>query len=93
MYELKIKKSAEKDLDALDDKTYIRIDENIQRLRNNPFPKGVAKLRGWGNRYRLRDGKYRMRYWIDQKDKIIMALRYTSHSRQMANLNAGSYTS
>ena len=93
MYEIRIKKSAEKDLDALDDKTYIRIDGQIQRLRNNPFPKGVAKLRGGGNRYRLRDGKYRMRYWIDQKDKIIMVLRYTSHSRQMANLNAGSYTS
>lgn len=39
MYEIRIKKSAKKDLDALDDKTYIRIDGNIQRLRNNPFPK------------------------------------------------------
>ena len=46
MYEIRIKKSAEKDLDALDDKTYIRIDRDIQRLRNNPFPKGVKKLRG-----------------------------------------------
>ncbi|RLG23369.1 type II toxin-antitoxin system RelE/ParE family toxin, partial [Methanosarcinales archaeon] len=49
MYEIRIKKSAEKDLDALDDMTYIRIDRNIQMLRNNPFPKGVAKLRGGGN--------------------------------------------
>jgi len=32
MYEIRIKKSAKKDLDALDDKTYIRIDRNIQRL-------------------------------------------------------------
>ena len=75
MYELKIKKSAEKDLDALDDKTYIRIDENIQRLRNNPFPKGVAKLRGGGNRYRIREGKYRMLYEINQKNKIITIYR------------------
>lgn len=75
MYEIRIKKSAEKDLDALDDKTYIRIDGNIQRLRNNPFPKGVAKLRGGGNRYRIRDGKYRMLYEIDQKNKIIIICR------------------
>jgi len=75
MYEIRIKKSAKKDLDALDDKTYIRIDGNIQRLINDPFPKGVAKLRGGGNRYRIREGKYRMLYEIDQKDKIITIYR------------------
>ena len=75
MYEIRIKKSAKKDLDALDGKTYSRIDGNIQRLRNNPFPKGVAKLRGGGNRYRIREGKYRMLYEIDQKDKIITIYR------------------
>ena len=52
-----------------DDTTYIRIDRNIQGLRNNPFPKGVAKLRGGGNRYRIREGKYRMLYEIDEKNK------------------------
>jgi hypothetical protein len=31
-----------------EDKTYIKIDGKIQRLRNNPSPKGVAKLGGWG---------------------------------------------
>ena len=75
MYEILIKKSAKKDLDALDDKTYIRIDRNIQRLINTPFPKGVAKLRGGGNRYRIRDGKYRMLYEIDQENKIIIIYR------------------
>ena len=75
MYEIRIKKSAEKDLDALDDKTYIRIDRDIQRMRNNPFPKGVAKLSGGGNRYRIRVGKYRMLYEIDQKNKIITIYR------------------
>ena len=75
MYEIRIKKSAKKDLDALDDKTYIRIDRNIQSLINDPFPKGVAKLRGGGNRYRIRDGKCRMLYEIDQKTKIITIYR------------------
>jgi len=39
VYEIMTKKSAKKDLDALGDKTYIKIDGKIQRLRNNPFPK------------------------------------------------------
>ena len=75
MYEIRIKKSAQKDLDALDDKTYTKIDRNIQSLINTPFPKGVAKLRGGGNRYRIRDGNYRMLYEIDQKNKIIIIYR------------------
>ena len=49
MLKNKIKKSANKDLDALDDKTYLRIDRNIQRLRNDPFPRGVKKLAGEEN--------------------------------------------
>jgi len=61
MYEIRIKN--------------IRIDRNIQILRNDPFPKGVAKLRGGGNRYRVREGKYRMLYEIDQKNKIIIIYR------------------
>ncbi len=75
MYEIRIKKSAKKDLDALDDKTYIRIDRNIQSLINDPFPKGVAKLRGGWNQYRIREGKYRLLYEVDQKNKIITIYR------------------
>ena len=56
------------------DKTCIRIDRDIQRLRNNPFPKNVEKLRG-GNRHRIREGKYRMFYEINQKNKIIIIYR------------------
>ena len=75
MYEIKIKKSAKKDLDALDDKTYIRIDRNIQRLRNDPFPRGMKKLRGEENRYRIREGKYRILYEVDQKNNTIVIYR------------------
>jgi len=33
MYKIEIKKTAQKDLDALDDKTYSRIDRSIQDLK------------------------------------------------------------
>jgi len=62
MYEIKIKKSAKKDLDDLDDKIYVRIDRAIQGLKNDPFPRGVKKLTGEENRYRIRVGKYRILY-------------------------------
>jgi mRNA interferase RelE/StbE len=75
MYEIKIKKSAKKDLDTLDEKTYIRIDRNIQRLKNDPFPRGVRKLRGEENGYRIREGKYRILYEVDQENNTIVIYR------------------
>ncbi|MHC1624192.1 MAG: type II toxin-antitoxin system RelE family toxin [Candidatus Methanospirareceae archaeon] len=75
MYVINIKKSAKKDLDALDDKTYIRIDREIQRLRDDPFPRDVKKLRGGGNRYRIREGKYRILYEVNKKNKTIVIYR------------------
>ena len=75
MYEIKIKKSAKKDLDDLDDKMYVRIDRAIQGLRNDPFPGGIKKLRGEENRYRIREGKYRILYEVDQKNKTIVIYR------------------
>ncbi len=70
-YTIKITKSAKKDLDALDDRMYIRLDRNIQGLRNDPFPWGVKKLRGAENRHRIREGKYRILYEVDQTNKTI----------------------
>jgi len=75
MYVINIKKSAKKDLDALDDKTYIRIDREIQRLRDDPFPRDVKKLGGGGNRYRIREGKYRILYEVNKKNKTIVIYR------------------
>ena len=75
MYEIKIKKSAKKDLDDLDDKMYVRIDRAIQGLRNDPFPGGIKKLRGEENRYRIREGKYRILCEVDQKNKTIVIYR------------------
>ena len=75
MYAIKIKKSAKKDLDDLDDKMYVRIDRAIQGLRNDPFPRGIKKLRGEENRYRIREGKYRILYEVDQKNKTIVIYR------------------
>jgi mRNA interferase RelE/StbE len=75
VYEIKLKKSAQKDLDALDNIIYIRIDNAIQGLKNDPFPRGVKKLRGGESRYRVRIGKYRMLYEVDHKHNLVIIYR------------------
>ena len=54
---------------------YVRIDRAIQGLRNDPFPRGIKKQRGEENRYRIREGKYRILYEVDQKNKTIVIYR------------------
>ncbi len=53
-----------------DDKTYINSEAEKQ-----PLSKGCCEIERWGNRYIIRDGKYRMLDEIDQKDKIITIYR------------------
>lgn len=81
MYKIRIKRSAQKDLDDFDDKTYIRIDAKILNLKDNPFPREAKKLKGGRNRYRIRQGDYRILYDINKKDKIILIYRIKRRSR------------
>jgi hypothetical protein len=46
-YFLEIKQSAPKELDALDDTLFTRIDRKILALADNPRPAGCKKLKGY----------------------------------------------
>lgn len=50
-----------------------KVEARIEALRQNPFPKGVKKLRGRPG-YRIRVGVYRVLYSLDQEQKIITIL-------------------
>ncbi|MBI2731009.1 MAG: type II toxin-antitoxin system RelE/ParE family toxin [Sphingobacteriales bacterium] len=63
-YQLKIKRSAEKELASLPAKEIIAIREQILKLTSNPFPPGYKKLKGFKNLYRIRSGDYRIIYTI-----------------------------
>ncbi len=67
MYKLIISKQAQKEIDALP--TYIRgnVDEHILALADDPRPQGCKKLEGFSNAYRLRVGKYRIVYTIEDR--------------------------
>jgi len=74
-YQLKIKKSAEKELAALPSNAILLLKEHIEKLSDNPFPPGYKKLKGFKNFYRLRAGTYRIIYSIKHTEVIIEILK------------------
>jgi len=55
-YALRIKQSAQKELDALDDSLFARIDTKILALADDPRPAGCKKLSGFRDQWRIRIG-------------------------------------
>ncbi len=62
-YDLRIKPSAVKELEALQIKDRRRIVDKIQGLASEPRPPGCEKLSGQ-DRYRVRQGHFRILYEI-----------------------------
>jgi mRNA interferase RelE/StbE len=73
-YTLEIKPSAGKELDALDDALFARIDRKIMVLAENPRPPGCKKLRGYKDHWRVRVGDWRVLYVIDDAAKRVSVL-------------------
>ena len=67
-YNLRITKSAAKELENVPKQDRLRIIEKIHLLGENPRPHGSEKLSG-DEKYRIRQGDYRILYTID--DQII----------------------
>ena len=55
-YSLEIKHSPQKELDALDDALFNRIDRKILALAGDPRPVGCKKLKGYTNQWGIRVG-------------------------------------
>lgn len=73
-YELLIKRSAAKELEALPTSFRRRIAAKIHFLATDPRPPGVEKLSG-AERYRLRQGDYRVLYEIDDGNRTVTIVR------------------
>ena len=74
-YQLKIKKSAEKELATLPYNTILSIKDDIEKLSDNPFPVGYKKLKGFKNFYRLRVGSYRIIYSVEHNKLVIEIIK------------------
>ncbi len=79
-YTLEIKPSAGKELDALSDALFARIDRKIMGLAENPRPPGCKKLKGYREQWRIRVGDYRVLYRIDDARQLVEVTRIRHRS-------------
>ena len=70
-YQIVIKRSAEKELNALPAALRDRIAARLLALEENPRPTGIKKLQGEES-YRLRIGDYRVLLAIDDRQQQVI---------------------
>ena len=74
-YELFIKPSAAKELEALGRKSdRTRIVDKIYTLKDDPRPQGCEKLTGQ-DRYRVRQGQFRILYVVDDNERVVTVVK------------------
>ncbi len=80
-YKITLKKSAARELENIPKKDLQRIIKRIQSLAENPRPHGAQKLSGQ-ERFRIRQGDYRIVYSIEDKNSIIDIVKI-GHRREI----------
>ncbi|MGD9928565.1 MAG: type II toxin-antitoxin system RelE/ParE family toxin [Mangrovibacterium sp.] len=80
-YTIFIERHAQKQLMKLDRKVIPALKKAIAELAENPRPPGYIKLKG-EDAYRIRAGKYRIIYEIDD-DKIIVIVVAVGHRKDI----------
>jgi len=75
-YRLQIKESAAKELESVGTKKdRNRIASRIQALAEDPRPPGSEKLAGEENKYRIRQGNYRVVYSVNDRRKTVLIVK------------------
>jgi mRNA interferase RelE/StbE len=75
-YRLVIKRSAAKEIESIrQKKTRQRVVERIQGLAKKPRPHGCEKLSGKHQRYRIRQGPFRILYEIKDDELIVYVVK------------------
>jgi len=82
-YNLRIKRSAAKELEGVAQKgDRQRLVARIQALSTEPRPPGCEKLSGYADRYRVRQGDYRVVYAVDDGEQIVLIVKI-GHRREV----------
>jgi mRNA interferase RelE/StbE len=79
-YELQFKKSVAKDLRKVPNSDVKKILQRVQSLALNPRGEGCVKLSGQ-ERYRIRQGVYRIVYEIKDDEIIVVVVKVAHRSR------------
>jgi len=73
-YEIRLRRPAQKELDAFSGRDYKMLARAISGLEQNPRPPGVKKLAASGL-WRVRLRRYRIVYAIDDENKLVTVVR------------------
>jgi mRNA interferase RelE/StbE len=79
-YSITVASSAKKELEALEENVFDRVDPRIRALGQDPRPAGCKKLKGKTNIWRIRVGDYRIVYSIDNVLRAVTVLRVAHRS-------------
>jgi mRNA interferase RelE/StbE len=75
-YSVLIKTSAAKELEAVEPRGLrLRVISRIQALAEAPRPRGSQKLAGDDERYRIRQGAYRIVYSVDDEARVVQVVK------------------
>ena len=74
-YKLLIKPSAAKEIESAPKKDPLSIIKRIQELSSDPRPTGCEKLSGHDDKYRVRQGTYRIVYTIYDVGLVICIVK------------------
>ncbi len=74
-YEIEISRTAEKQLKKLPEKQQLRVVRAVLALAEEPHPRGSRKLTGYDDVYRLRVGRYRILYSVEENRLVVIILK------------------
>jgi addiction module toxin, RelE/StbE family len=80
VHEVRIGRSAIKDLEALPDQIINRVAAKIDALAQSPRPAGCKQLRGADDLWRIRVGDYRLIYAIND-ESLTVEIRVIRHRK------------
>ena len=82
-YRVAIKRSAAKEIESIAQKKARRqVVDRIGNLSANPRPPGCEKLSGHYARYRIRQGRYRLLYEVQDKELVVFVVK-VAHRREI----------
>lgn len=80
-YVVGIRRSAQKELDAIPSPHYEKLEEKLLSLRDTPRPVGCKILEGTEKNWRVRVADYRIVYEIDDRSQTITVIKIGHRSR------------
>jgi len=88
-YRIEFSPAAERQFKKLPREIQLRLKPRMDGLIMNPFPRGVKKLSGEENIYRLRVGDHRIIYQVQQKALLVLVVKL-GHRKEVYRRISGS---